>query len=794
MSREFVAIGSSTSDVQKYHIANDKGRPMWSVGAEPSQRGDPSILRRVEWEVSGPVGHSVEGPDGYLGVDYTDGVDTRYDNHAVLGPKINTVDLSTYDATAYTALTFVPTGPGAHAGWTPDTATNWSRVDDGVGAADADTSYTSTSTADATDTFAHGPTGLAPSTVITKITLRIRARKEATGTPTSIQACVFTDAGLYPISTTVLSDADTSYHDIDVDLTTNPSSGDAWKVSELDSVFYGYRFVSGSTVRVTQCYMTVVVSGKPTAKGAAVQQDSTAVKWLYIIRGRDLVKVRVLDLALVNPGSLITVGEEPTSILATLSPGGTREVSIGMNGTAYHVITTVATFGTADTASANNESKQYRILGQGGVERVFGLKGQVVDSNILTSGGVTMDASAYANVTTIIGRDVIPTGFAMDGNSVVIGTDRGPLYIDEQTRRLVPLIDEIGSNLDNCRGMTTWSLMGVIIPLQKGLRYFRNGYSASFGIEKWTNNSSPVQGFVTGIAPTEKDIWTTLYNPVTGNTFLMVGVPRREFDHHDNPVSWFTVATFEGKRSDFLMDLDGVGGRSRPTLVGGYGSDMFWLDKGRTPRWFDDDLARFNVGPGTWYGTETRRDPELIKDLEAVEYDVDDTYSGGVLASVSVSFLVDGTSVTPAAATAGDGHRRERFVSGSTPLSTASGRHIKPVTTLAVTGAATATPKFIGPLVLYYHERPIQTRVVRFSLILEEGPQTTVEAQEEALLALKGTRGYITADLDDDSGYYRFDSVTIDTVATTGGSAESSRGHIRVAQIVAKKFPTASGE
>lgn len=793
MSREFVAIGSSSSDVQKYPVAKDKGgNPIWATAVVPSQQGDPGILRRVAWDVSGPIGNSVEGREGYLGVDYTDGIDTRFDNIACLAPKINTVTLSTYDTTSYTtSVVKVPTGPGAHTGWTPAAGTNWAAVDDGVGAADDDVTYVSTSTGDATDTFAHAPTGLAPSSSISKVTIRIRARKTATGTPTVIAACLYTDGGLAPTNAATLTD-DTAYHDIDVDFTTNPATGDPWKVSELDGVFFGYRFVSGSTVRVTQCYMTVVCASAPTTKGMAISQDSTGVKWLYPMRGRDVAKVRVLDLALVNPVSLITLAEEPTSILATVSPGGTYEVSLAMNGAAYRVITP-ATFGTADTESANNESKQYRILGQGGVERIFGLKGQLVENNILTSGGVTMDASSWANVTTIVGREVVPTGFAMDGNTAIIGTDRGPLYIDEPTRRLVPLIDEIGPNLDNCRGMTTWSLLGVVIPLQKGLRYFRNGYSASFGIERWTNNGSPVQGFVTGIAPSEKDIWVSLYNPVTGDTYLMVGLPRRDTDRHENPVSWFTIATFTGMRSDCLLDLDGYGGRSRPTLVGGYGSNLFWLDKGRTPRWFDDDLARFASGPGTWYGTELRRDPELIKDLEAVEYDVENTYDGSILASIGVSFDVDGTTVSPAVV-GGDGHRRERFTSAGVPVAAASGRRIKPSVTFAVTGAATVTPKLIGPLVLYYHERPIQTRVVRFSVVLRETDQTTVEASEEALLALKGTRGYITADVDDDSGYYRFESVEVETVATTGGSPESSRGHIRIARISAKKFPTESGE
>lgn len=775
-----------------YDLAPLNGQPHWETRMVPSQWGDGGELRRAEWSVSGPLFNSEEGPDGYLGPDYTDNVDTRYDNYAVMGPKITSVTLSTYDTIAYASVkTIVPTGPGAHTDWTPSASTNVSNVDDPVGVPDDDATYNSSSTASAKDTFAHAATGLAAGTVITKVTVRVRIRKTATGTPTTFYAYVHNEQ-TYPSAVQTLAD-NTTYQNFDVDFTTNPATGEAWQVSEVDGVFFGYMFGAGTGCRVTQCYMTVVCAATPNANGMAVQQDSTGVRWLYVIRGRDVVKVRVLDLALQS--TVTTVAEEATGILATITPSGAREVAIAMNGTTYHVITTVGTYGTADTASANNESKQYRVLGQGGASRVYGLKGQVVDSNILTA-SVGMDASGWQNLSTVVGRELVPTGFAQDGDIAVFGYDRGPYYISEFTRELVPLIDEIGPSMDNCRGMTTWSLLGVVIPLQHGLRYFKNGYSASFGPERWTRNNSPVQGFFTAVVGSEKELWGAYFNPTTGDTYLLQGVPRREGDPHSEPVSWYGIATFSGKRCDVLLDLEGLGGRSRPTLVGGYGTNMFYLDKGRTPRWFDDPNVRFHNDVADWYGTRMRRHPELIKDLEAVEYDTDDTYSGGVLANISVSFDVDGATATPLSASAGDGHKRLPFSLAGVPAANSSGRRIKPHVAFAVTGAATATPKLIGPLVLYYRERPEMLPELTFSVKLDNSdPGARAETKEEALQALlEAGPVAVTGGRDGDSGYWRVVKVDVQTQRATGSGAQTGSGDIRIARVTARKWPTAAGE
>src|SRR6185312_13889577 len=97
-------------DGVQYQVAHAGSDPIgstgplrWSESARPSELGDPSIPQEAFWELSGPQLNSFEvlGPDGTgpLSTDYTDGCDTRWDGSLVLGPQLNTVDLSTHDST-----------------------------------------------------------------------------------------------------------------------------------------------------------------------------------------------------------------------------------------------------------------------------------------------------------------------------------------------------------------------------------------------------------------------------------------------------------------------------------------------------------------------------------------------------------------------------------------------------------------------------------------------------------------------------------------------------------------------
>lgn len=775
----------------------------WTTATRTSQPGDPAISKYADWRTDGPAFNSFEDENGILSVDYTDNVDTRFHGMALLGPKINTVTLSTYDSASY-AVTVRPVDDGYTIinGLTPSTGSDkYAMVDESV--ADDDSTYNS---GRGVDLFRHGGTGLPPGTPITKITVAARIRKTATGGNTNrVVLSVFREGPALPVPSTVLDTSladNTNYQDFSADLTTSPYTGEAWTVEEVDSIGFGYLLDDSSiTYRVTQCYMTVTAT-VPNANGSDLADGPASERFMYVIRGKDVAKVMTTTMALVNPGTVITLAEDATSILTTKTASGTQEVSIGMAGTAYRVITTVAAVGVADTHSANDDGEIVRIFGQA-PDRVAGFSGNVAKGNIL-SGGVTMDAPAWATIATLSGKDITPTGFALDGPVWVWGTNDGPYLLNPDSFAFEALIDEMGYNVENCRASGVWTYLGAIVPTVDGLRYIKNGSTASIGPEQFPRNTSVVQGFATGIAGSVRWLFVALYNLTTNDTYLCAVRPRRIDDPHDQPVSWFTLAKFTDLRCDFLRNIDREGGRTLPTLVGGYGSNLFWLSMGRTERWPDDSLYRYAL-TGTLYLTEMRRaGPSTVIDLEACEF-----YSASCTADrkLTVGIAVDGGSVktltgslldgsdTVNGAVVTNGTQRLLFVDNSNvPHSWATGTRFKPQIAF-VSNVDTASPRIEGTFRLYYRERPRITTTAQIKLVLDgwpnlEGP----EQQQDNLMALEGTGPVAMLDPDGDTAYWRVDNVVVTPHKATGGSTDVTSGDIRIATVNLTKWPTVAGE
>lgn len=782
------------------------GPRAWVLSQRPSQQGDPSISQVAEWRVDGPTFNSFEdvaegSPTGLLSTDYTDNCDTRWDGELRLGPLLSTVTLSAYDTASYSVI-MRPTFAFS-CEWPSSTGgDNASTVDETV--SDADATYNSTNVAGAIDLFFHTSSGLPPGTKITKITVTVVARKEATGTATSIKTYVQHGLGLGALASTPQTFTDnTSYQTFSVDYATNPETSLAWTVEEVDACWFGYQFNAGSTVRVTQAYATVVAD-VPNANGSAVVTGPNGQRFLYVIRGKNVAKLCVAQMCLTDPGTVITLAENATSILATETTSGTKELSIGMASTAYEVISAIASPGSADTHAANTASKVCRILAQAS-DRVVGLTGATAKGLILS--GTTMGAPStnWNDVATISGiQGIESTGFAQDGQVWIWGTNKGPFELNADTLNFAPLIDETGLNMENCRAMGRWSFLHALIPTVTAFRYQKDGDGASIGPEMFPRNMSPVQGVVTGFASTTRGMFVALYNPATRNTYLLYGRPARDGEYHSNPVSWFTIAKVPALRVDFLRNLDRDGGRVNPTLVGGYGSNLFSMTMGRSERWPDDEFYAY-ASPGTWYGTEMRRSASMLKDLEAVEFfsvadiqgtiTVGFTVDGGSLHQLTGTLKTDaGVAINGPAVTSGP--QRLLFVDDTgAPLSWASGTFIKPQLTMVESDTFTSSV-VKGTLRLYYRARPRMTQMLDTTFVLDSStPTADADEQATALLALEGSGPVAMTDHKNVTSYWRIDAIHIGTQkAASGGTQDVGRQDISIATIHATRWPTGEGE
>ena len=528
---------------------------------------------------------------------------------------------------------------------------------------------------------------------------------------------------------------------------------------------------------------------------SAVILGPSATLYLYLGRGTKPAKVKVSDMTVASEGGAAPVlAERITSMVQSRNAAGTEEISMGMLATAYQVITVVATPSAADTYSANNEAIINQIMYNPKQDsRIFGMTGQVLRGNILT-GTVGMDASAWNTVATIAGQTITPTSIAVDGNLVVLGTSDGPYILDADRGVFFPLMPELDAHANTAKAMTVWPGKGTLIPLQTGLVIQHNADVLSIGVERFEANTSVVQGIPVALAVTGTNAFAmVVYNPVTTRYWLIEGRPRKGGEWHAEPFSYHVIGNLGTANAVEHMTWVGTGdgARTQPALVIGQGSNMLYINYGRTTR-HPDDTGYTYATSGTLYLTEMRRDPSLLKDIIGWEF-----FSAGCSGSntLAASFSLDGAaaSVFGTSATTSNGFQRVLAVSGGAPTGTGSGHRIKPQIAF-VSGSAASSPRIEGKFKLVYKERPLMIDVLEFTLMLDEAGNYTSEEMEEALLTLWGSAPVLVQeDGSLDSYYVRIESVSISEVQEQGGPA-GGRGPIRIAQVRAEKWPVNSGE
>jgi len=93
--------GSLWINGEKYDLLADSalpsGRRGLSRSQRPSQPSDPGRIRMGRWKLSGPLGPSRELPDGFLGHDFSDNIETRYNDLVTSIAARNALTLTSQD-------------------------------------------------------------------------------------------------------------------------------------------------------------------------------------------------------------------------------------------------------------------------------------------------------------------------------------------------------------------------------------------------------------------------------------------------------------------------------------------------------------------------------------------------------------------------------------------------------------------------------------------------------------------------------------------------------------------------
>ena len=477
--------------------------------------------------------------------------------------------------------------------------------------------------------------------------------------------------------------------------------------------------------------------------------------YAYFMRGNYVTKVNLSTLA-VTESKLF--GDITTDLIATQTPTAARELSVAFTSNPYQVAVPIST---TDTWTANTAGSIQRIFGMD-AQRVVGLSlptatsGQItVQGNILSS-TVTMLNSAWATVTNIVGSQIVPTGFITDAARWLISTSRGPYPIDPKLGSPYPLIPEMDNNTERGRTPSYWSFLGALLPSRYGVRWQKSNQGRSFGVETFPENRTVVQGYPTAIDSSTRWNYQSVYNVNTGTTWLLAFHPDPREKRPDVVASPFVIGKFAGSSVSRAMKWVGTANQYRATqiLLLGKGTEAAYIIVGETPTEIDDTAYRYTTS-GTAYFTELRRHPNLIKDIEAIEFE---TANCNANQTITVSLVSSGdaagaTTVTLTGATTGvndtiktNGYQRRLFVNDAgVPNTNASGRRFYPQLAFA-TNTSTTSPQVIGPIRVYYTLRPILTETITTFLQLQDNQISTAYDQLIALQTLQNAAPVVVQD------------------------------------------------
>lgn len=332
------------------------------------------------------------------------------------------------------------------------------------------------------------------------------------------------------------------------------------------------------------------------ANGGAFSEGIDAAEKLVVIRGTKPALIKLSTRLNVADGSGAAFAAAATDIIYTYSAGGTEEISVATGDNSYEVMTAVPDTG-GYTKSANNESIHNQIFGRVGSKNATGqIVGlgfasniqNIVRTNILT-GSTTMDASAWSTRATLSGFKGIFTGFINVNGAWFVGTDAGPYYLNDDFQTFEPLIPSLTRSSNHCKNMREHPSLGVIIPLERGIRIFRSvNDNDNVGPDQFWNNTSGVQGRLVSQCYSDQWLYWAIQNSITDTVYICAVRPRRDGDAHANKLSYYPILTLSAVDCDFMEFAGTKGSQTNPTVYYGRDSDAGWFIEGRGNRFPDD--------------------------------------------------------------------------------------------------------------------------------------------------------------------------------------------------------------
>jgi hypothetical protein len=204
---------------------------------------------------------------------------------------------------------------------------------------------------------------------------------------------------------------------------------------------------------------------------------------------------------------------------------------------AFHV----GDIGWSQTADVN----AYRLAA--GINRLFKIDKWGELKNVL-SGNDPMVEANYADEVQMGDTDLPPNGLVAFERTALVGRAEGLLGVDIDGFG-VPLLKRITKDNDNGLGMTVHE-PHVIFPHLRGVLRYVPGYAESAGLEKETQNESPVDGPFKAFASDQQWLYGALW--VSPSTYIMVARDRQD-NPSFGPLIWDTWLYLNGKECQAML-------------------------------------------------------------------------------------------------------------------------------------------------------------------------------------------------------------------------------------------------
>ena len=537
------------------------------------------------WQTWGPMftAHRYRGQP--LGISYTDGVDTRFNDIMVPGPKFTAIDRSGVGGTTanVNGAAFKNVG-----------GITYLYISRGTDPARVKVSDFSVSD---------------PGISLTERVTDVLYTKNGSGTE---EITFFMAGDEYRVITTFVAPTNLVTNDGFETNTTDWSTEETIARSSEQAKYGTYSLKatrSGVGAASAWAYTAVTLT--------AVAH--TATVWVYIPTaydggGFDLNFEAFTSSTTVSGSANMSLRDQWQPIQATITPdagdlsGFLAIRSTGSDATAGKVIYIDGVQVTKNETVTAHASQTIRISGLAG-SLVAGFSEESAYS-IDLSGSVEMETGTWTTRAVINGDDCTPTGFATDGITWVWAMCRGPAILNPVRNTFELVFDRVSNSTRNGAQTKSLATIGTLIPMDRVLMHLQDGHlSVHAGPEAFPENDGTILGTVTAFDFDGDWGLMALYNEEADKTYLLAFRPRQPEDNHGELLSYYCLGT-QTEECEHILYMAKKGGRTNPTWLLGKDSNAQYLTAGRDQQWYTDANYEFatNVTQSA-YMTELRAMP-----------------------------------------------------------------------------------------------------------------------------------------------------------------------------------------